>query len=44
MSPREACQGLNRKPAEGEKRSDFSACVKAAARANKEQQEQTPSE
>ncbi len=36
VSAREACRdsGLSRKPAEGEKRSDFSACVLAAKEAN----------
>ena len=38
VSAREACgqSGLSRKPAEGEKRSDFSACVLAARRANEQ--------
>ena len=38
VSAREACgqSGLSRKPAEGEKRSDFSACVLAAKEANQQ--------
>ena len=38
VSAREACAAadLSRKPAEGEKRSDFSACVLAAREANEE--------
>jgi len=32
-SPREACSNMSRKPDENEHRSDFSACVAAAARA-----------
>lgn len=38
VSAREACgdSGLSKKPAEGEKRSDFSACVVAARHANEE--------
>ncbi len=37
VSPRRACRNLSRRPAEGEHRSDFSACVAAAARALREQ-------
>ncbi len=37
ISPNQSCEGLNRKPAEGEHRSDFSACVEAAAHALKDQ-------
>jgi hypothetical protein len=38
VSAREACRasGLSKKPAEGENRSDFSACVLAAKEANEE--------
>lgn len=35
-APREACSNMSRKPDENEHRSDFSACVVAAARALKE--------
>ena len=40
-TPRQACrqQDLARKPAEGERRSDFSACVEAAGRAQRDQQQ-----
>jgi hypothetical protein len=36
-APGRACAGMNRKPEEGEHRSDFSACVAAAGQALKEQ-------
>ena len=39
VTPREACKDLNRKPQGDETRSDFSACVSAAAKAQREANE-----
>jgi hypothetical protein len=36
VAPGRACKGMNRRRQEGQSRSDFSACVKAAARALRE--------
>lgn len=40
-NPAKTCAGLSKKKAEGQKKSDYSACVKAAAHAKKEAKDNT---